>query len=266
MVKKSLTLIIALLCTAMLAYSRTSNDTVQLTRTAYIKNFTVKADSLNNAALKLAQPGASLADLSKAIDHIMAGLHIYSKFRDSAGLRQTFDNLGLVYHLQKKYTQAKWFILQSNEISREKHDTLNIIASLLTLASVKQDIKDFNLAKRDLDEALSLAKTQPQIDQQISVQRALAQYYTKKGDKPQVAMALNRIKFLNDSVARVIANRTTASPPRITSDSMHRVTSTAVNEKDAQQKGVVITIITLLTAILAGVCMVFYRRSKQRTK
>ena len=264
MQKKWFFLLGVLFCTAMLAQAQNNTDSSSIARAAYIKSFTAKADSLNDLALKLAQPGASSADLSKAIDHIMTGLHIYSKFRDSVGLRETFDNLGMVYHLQKKYTQAKWFILQSNEISREKRDTTNIIASLLTLSSVKQDIKDFSLAKRDLDEALSLAKTLPRIDQQVNVQKALAQYFTKKGDTRQAAMALDRISFLNDSVARIIASRENSSTQKITSDSMHRVISTAVNEEDAQQKGVIITLITLLIAVIAGVCVVFYRRNKRK--
>ncbi|OCX53273.1 hypothetical protein BEL04_02915 [Mucilaginibacter sp. PPCGB 2223] len=252
--------------TCPVSSAQTNTDSAQLARTAFIKSQTVKADSLNDLALKLAQPGASFNDLGKAIDHIMAGLHIYSKFRDSVGLRETFDHLGLVYHLQKKFTQAKWFILQSNEISREKHDTLNIISSLLALASVKQDIKDFTLAKRDLDEALSLAKTQSKIDEQIEVQKALVKYYTQEGDAQKAAGAFNRIKYLNDSVARAIAGQKNATvlTQNTRTDSLHHF-STTLDEEDADRKSFVIIGITLITAALAGICVLLYRRSKCKT-
>ena len=42
-------------------------------------------------------------------------------------------------------------------LSRAKNDNPNIIASLLELASIKTDIKDYTLAMRDLNEALSIS-------------------------------------------------------------------------------------------------------------
>ena len=173
-----------------------------LTRKQFIHLQTVKADTLNQLALGLATPKASLKDLNQAIEYIMKGLHMYSKYRDSTGLRQTFDHLGLVYHLQKKYVQAKWFYIQSNSLSRELNDTANIIHSLIALSSVKTDIKDYEMASKDLHEALNIAKSQPGIDAQIEVEQASNQYYTKKGDAARASIALNRIIFLKDSVTK----------------------------------------------------------------
>lgn len=263
MVKKAYWLLILLVYGTLPVLAQSNADSIKLARATFIKSQTVKADSLNNAALKLATPNADAGNLNKAIANIMAGLHVYSKFRDSVGLRETFDHLGLVYHLQKKYTQAKWFIIQSNSLSRERHDTLNIIASLINLAAVKEDIKDFGLAKRDLNEALSLSKTQPDVGPQVDVQKALAVYYTKKGDSPGAAMALNRIKLLNDSVEKAIAGRTNAA---IKQDTFSKATSTLINKGPAQHGGLVIILATIITIILAFIFILVYLKSKKRSK
>jgi tetratricopeptide (TPR) repeat protein len=268
MVKQLRCLIILLSLFPSLSLAQSNADSAKLARAVFIKGQTVKADSLNTAALKLAQANASPADLNKAIENIMAGLHVYSKFRDTVGLRETFDHLALVYHLQKKYTQAKWFFIQSNSLSRDGRDTINIITSLINLASVKEDIKDFSLAKRDLTEALLLAKTRPKVDEQIEVQKALAEYYTKKGDAPAAAMALNRVNYLKDSIVKRIAQQKTqltVANPTEKQDTLH-ITDSPVNEEQTMHNGEVITIITLITAALAGICILFYLRSKKRNK
>jgi len=250
---KTIRLILPLLFIALLANSQPKPDSAHI---ASVKIHTAKADSLNTAALKLAVPKAPAKDLDQALSNVMQALHIYSGAGDSAGLRQTFDNLGMVYHLQKKYTQAKWFILQSSAISREKHDTLNIISSLLTLVAVKEDIKDFNLAKRDLDEALALARTRPDIDQQIKVQQALSDYFSKKGDPKNATMALNRIAFLKDSVLKIAQLAVAKNgQPKVMPQ----------NQGKEFPAGT-IALISVATVLLAAAGVVFYLKSKRSKK
>ncbi|CAF1546581.1 unnamed protein product, partial [Didymodactylos carnosus] len=87
----------------------------------------------------------------------MLALHVYSGMNDSLGQRTCYNNLSKIYRSQHNYSQAKWFILQSNTISRLKHDVPNIIASLIELSAIKSDIKDYTLAMGDLNEALKIA-------------------------------------------------------------------------------------------------------------
>ena len=100
---------------------------------------------------------AKLSFQNEALSNTLKALHYYSKYDDTIGLRTCFNNLAIVYRDQKKYSQAKWFILQSNTLSRVKNDVPNIISSLLVLASVKTDIQDYSLAMQDLNEALTLS-------------------------------------------------------------------------------------------------------------
>jgi len=266
MVKRLHCLIILLTLSPSLSLAQGKTDSAKLARAIFLKGQTVKADSLNNAALKLAQPDASVADLNKAIDNIMAGLHTYSKYRDTVGLRETFNHLALVYHLQKKYTQAKWFFIQSNTLSRDGRDTINIITSLINLASVKDDIKDFSMAKRDLNEALLLAKTRPKIDIQIEVQKALAEYYTKKGDAPAATMALNRINYLKDSVLSAHSKNTVVSANKTDTTNIESLQpgTVAVTEKAVEKTSWFITIVTLITTALMATCLLLYFRNRKR--
>lgn len=195
------TLLLILTCFACKAHAHgIKKDTI--TRQQFIRSQTVKADTLNQMALNLAKPGANYKDLNLAIEYIMKGLHVYSRYRDSIGLRQTFDHLALVYHLQKKYVQAKWFYIQSNSLSRDLKDTSNIIHSLLALAAVKSDIKDYSMADRDLHEAIALVKSRPGINTQIEVLKVAEVYYSKKGDTKMADRTTNRLIYLSDSVTR----------------------------------------------------------------
>jgi tetratricopeptide (TPR) repeat protein len=138
----------------------------------------------------------------KALDYTMQALHYYSKYNDTAGLRLSFDNLAKVYHAQKMYTQAKWFILQSNTLSRDKNDVPNIITSLLELASIKTDIEDYSLAMRDLNEALQLSVNNHYARNESAVQESYAMLYTRIKDYSKAAVALKRHNFIDDSIRK----------------------------------------------------------------
>jgi hypothetical protein len=174
-----------------------------ITRAQFIHSQTVKSDTLNQMALKLTEPGASKQELEEAIRLIMKGLHNYSRFRDSVGLRETFDHLAYVYLLQKKTVQAKWFYIQSNSMARDMRDTTNIIRSLLALSGVKVVIKDYSMAIRDLREAAVLAKSRKGNSLRIEVQTVLADYYSRKGDFKRAGLANDTIALLKDSVKKI---------------------------------------------------------------
>jgi len=68
-----------------------------------------------------------------------------------------FSDLADVYIKLHRLSEAKWYLLQSNSISREENDDKHTIANLITLASVKNDIGDPVSARADLVEAHDLA-------------------------------------------------------------------------------------------------------------
>jgi tetratricopeptide (TPR) repeat protein len=135
-----------------------------------------------------------------AISNTLHAIHYYSKYNDSTGLRISFDALARIYHAQRKYTQAKWFIIQSNSIARIQNDNLNLIASLIELSSIKADIKDYTLAMRDLNEALQISAKNHYTQQQSEVQLHYALLYNAMKDYPKAAMALKRHNAIDDSI------------------------------------------------------------------
>ena len=137
-----------------------------------------------------------------AISNTMSAIHYYSKYDDTTGLRVSFDMLAKVYHAQHKYTQAKWFILQSNTLSRAKNDNPNIVASLLELSSIKSDIKDYNLALRDLSEALTISSKNHYSKQESQVQLHYALLYNVMKNYTKATIALKRHNAIDDSIKK----------------------------------------------------------------
>jgi len=137
-----------------------------------------------------------------ALSNTMKALHYYSKYRDSIGLRISFDHLALIYRAQKKYAQAKWFILQSNTLSRERNDVREIITSLITLAGIKSDIGDYDLALCDLAEAWSLTIKKHLPEQASLVQLSYAGLYTQIGETKKAALASKQHQEIDDSLLK----------------------------------------------------------------
>ncbi|HEY4326099.1 MAG TPA: hypothetical protein VGN20_19070 [Mucilaginibacter sp.] len=139
---------------------------------------------------------------TEALSYTMKALHLFSRYDDSTGLRMSYDNLAKVYFSQKKYVQAKWFILQSNSLSRAKNDVPNVIASLLTLSAIKSEINDDKLAMRDLDEALQLSITKHYPKIELDVLKNYALYYSRLQNYPKEALMLKKRDSLQENIRK----------------------------------------------------------------
>ncbi|WP_184542422.1 hypothetical protein [Mucilaginibacter sp. FT3.2] len=143
----------------------------------------------------------------EALNYSMLALHTYSSINDSLGLRSCYNNLSKVYRSQRKYPQAKWFILQSNTISRKKNDLSNIIASLIELSAIKGDIKDYTLAMRDLNEALTIAVKNKDAKNESAVQVGYAGLYRTMKDYDKASLAIKRHEAIDDSIHKAEEDR-----------------------------------------------------------
>ncbi|AMR32629.1 hypothetical protein A0256_14960 [Mucilaginibacter sp. PAMC 26640] len=120
----------------------------------------------------------------EALNYTMLALHKYSRYGDSVGLKVSFDALAKVYYSQRKFSEAKWFNLQSASISRIKKDMPGLISSLIRLAAIKSEIKDYKLAMRDLNEALALSIKNKIPEMEALVQKNYGFLYNRM-DKPE---------------------------------------------------------------------------------
>ncbi len=186
MKKITFTLIITFCFLGFAANAQNTNELQKQLDTA--QNVCVKLDLYTRIAANLIQfdqaktREVTNAEAGKAIDYVLKAIHINAGDGDIFALRTNYDYLSEAYFIQKKYTQAKWFNLQSNCISRDQHDVPHMINSLMQMAIIKTAIKDYKLAQGDLNEALVLTKYTYNLPLQIEVEKALARLYDKQGN------------------------------------------------------------------------------------
>ncbi len=75
----------------------------------------------------------------------------YRAYQDAS---YNFTDLAGIYLLHNRFSEAKWYLLQSISLS---HDAKLKLANLLTLAGIKTDLGELTLAKTDLQQARILA-------------------------------------------------------------------------------------------------------------
>ncbi|MDN3549086.1 hypothetical protein [Mucilaginibacter aquaedulcis] len=160
---------------------------------AIADQYLLKNDSISSRRLKF-------LNQLEALNYTMLGLHIYSNLEDSLGLRTCYNNLSKIYRLQRKYIQAKWFILQSNSISRIRKDVPNIIASLIELSAIKGDMEDYKMAQADLNEALKLAIKSKKPKNESDVQLGYAGLYRQMKEFTKASLAIKRHEEIDDSI------------------------------------------------------------------
>lgn len=84
-----------------------------------------------------------------------------------------FSELARLYVQQNRFSEAKWYFLQSCFLSRQlKNDRLTI-SNLSDLAMVKSEIGDFVLAQQDLLEARDIASAHGWLIELIDVEKKM---------------------------------------------------------------------------------------------
>jgi len=121
---------------------------------ARIKTIAPKLNTPQLAVIDLGQSQLTLqsteAAMLKIAKHNM-------RFRVYHEASYNFSDLAQLYVQMHRLSEAKWYFLQSNNISREENDDKHTISNLVSLALVKTDIGDVSSAHADLVEARDLA-------------------------------------------------------------------------------------------------------------
>jgi hypothetical protein len=79
------------------------------------------------------------------------------RFRVYADASYNFSDLADIYLRQNRFSEAKWYLLQSNAIARNTDNSRHLIDNLVTLATIKSVIGETALALADLQEAHDIA-------------------------------------------------------------------------------------------------------------
>ena len=74
---------------------------------------------------------------------------------------------------QRRFSERKWFSIQSNTRARKMNQSIGIVNSLIILAPVKMSIKDHLLASRDIRKAEQLYLTSKYIYKLLQIKNNL---------------------------------------------------------------------------------------------
>jgi hypothetical protein len=127
---------------------------------------------------------ASEAVVMKAAQHNM-------RFRVYNDASYNFSELAGLYAQQNRVSEAKWYLLQSNRISKEQNDDKHTVANLIDLATIKVNIGEFALAQTDLLEARDIANSAGLKDYLYDIDNMMVYIKQRKTSsaKPQLGYA-----------------------------------------------------------------------------
>jgi hypothetical protein len=94
-------------------------------------------------------------DIAEAI--LLKEAKHHMRYRQYTIASTDFNTLAKLYTVAKRFSEAKWFLLQSNAISKRENNDKLTITNLLDLATIKAAMGELTLARTDLKEAHDLA-------------------------------------------------------------------------------------------------------------
>lgn len=113
------------------------------------------------------------------------------RFRVYNDASYNFSELAALYIKLHRLSEAKWYLLQSNNISRQENDDKHTVSNLISLAAIKVDIGDASSARADLVEAREMARAkgmQPEMAE-INKKMLLLDQNTAPTVKPELKYA-----------------------------------------------------------------------------
>src|ERR1700733_204468 len=100
------------------------------------------------------------------------------RFRVYHDASYNFTELAHMYIQQSRYSEAIWYLLQSNNISRQENDDKHTIENLIDIATIKAKMGEIALAQQDLTEAHDLAYSKG-LSQYLETIELAGQYITQ---------------------------------------------------------------------------------------
>jgi hypothetical protein len=107
------------------------------------------------------------------------------RFRVYNDASYNFSELARLYIQQNRYSEAKWYLLQSNIISRQQNDDKHTIANLMDLATIKSELGDYNQAQQDLTEAHDMASIRGFKDDVSAINKKMVYIKQNKNNSPK---------------------------------------------------------------------------------
>lgn len=122
----------------------------------------------------------SVYNIEAAEDAVMKDAKHNMRYRVYSLASYNFSELAVLYMQQNRFSEAKWYLLQSNELSRQQNDSKHLVSNLLLLADIKTKIGEIALAKLDLQEARDLAAAKGMQTDVIEIDKIILYLQTNK--------------------------------------------------------------------------------------
>jgi predicted transcriptional regulator len=124
------------------------------------------------------------------------------RYREYVSASYNFSDLADLYIRQNRFSEAKWFLLQSNAIARNTDNNRHLISNLMILADIKAVIGETALAIVDLQEALKIAKSNDVKVDIAAIDRKIKNFQTNKSPitKAELRYA-NAVEIANSAKA-----------------------------------------------------------------
>src|SRR5690606_4337181 len=129
----------------------------------------------------------------------------FTRAESNPGRMACFEMLARIYTHQKRFSEAKWFYIQQQALSRLLGNKASRLRSFIGLSQVKTAIKDYSLAAADLKMAKSLVKNSS-AELHLSLEEAYMNFYAAQGNKKMQAQSAEKCKKLK---AGILSNQET---------------------------------------------------------
>lgn len=127
----------------------------------------------------------SAYSLEAAENMVMRDAQHNMRFRVYNDASYNFSELAKLYIQQNRYSEAKWYLLQSNIISRQQNDDKHTIDNLIALAMIKSDLGDYNQAQEDLTEARGMAALRGFTTDVATIEKKMTYIKLNKNNAPK---------------------------------------------------------------------------------
>lgn len=120
----------------------------------------------------------------------------FTRLGNKAGRMKCFQSLSVLYYSQKRYSEAKWFCIQTHALAEKLNDKQALIGSLIHMAEVKNALEDHQDALRDYKKAELLAIQNKYPVKLIEIKGDMGETYNKLGNYTAAGSALDEYSRL----------------------------------------------------------------------
>jgi len=152
-----------------------------------------------NSLVKIATIQAFDRDFKSAEQTIIRrAIPLYNKTRSYEGKILAWEQLAMIYQMQKKHTEAQWFLLQARDLANKKSLPGELAELEYMLAESKFDDGNLKVSKNEFLNARKLAEQEDNKLLQLAVENKIGELYMKLKDYDAAKESLEKYWTLRD--------------------------------------------------------------------